>query len=84
MSDERLWRVTVRGRLSDDAIGRLSAAGINRKGGSEVSSGGPGVQETHGLYLRADSAGAAAEKVTAAPAGAPVYIAADETRRIEE
>jgi hypothetical protein len=39
-------------------------------------------QETHGLYVRAASGEAAAEKVRAALEGVPVYVAADEAKPI--
>jgi hypothetical protein len=78
---EQHWRVPVRGPLPDDALARLSAAGIDRHGGSAVISGGV-AQETHGLYVRAASGEAAAEKVRAALEGVPVYVAADEAKPV--
>ena len=83
VNQEGLWRVPVRGHLPDDVLGKLSDAGISRKGGSTYSSGGGGAQESHGLYVHAESADAAAQKVSAALEGVPVYVAADETQRIE-
>jgi hypothetical protein len=40
------------------------------------------MQETHGLYVRAGSGAAAAEKVRAALEGIPVYVALDEVKPI--
>lgn len=81
MTERSWWRVPVRGPLPDDAIGRLTAAGIQRLGGSSYVSAAGGVgQEQHGLYLEAESAAAAAAKVRDALGDLPHYIAEDEVK----
>ena len=83
-----LWRVPVLGPLDDEAIGRLDAAGITIRATSEARRR-RGLRrrwasESHGLYVRASTAEAAAGAVSAILHDVPVYVAGDEASAIEE
>jgi len=81
---EPTWRVPVRGQLSDDALGRLTAAGIHRLGGHELhTAGGPSGDIGHGLYLKAESSEDAAAKVRSALADVPCYVDEDGVKPVD-